>query len=67
MVISISGWILPCQSFGLSNKNGLFGILQFTENDENFFKRFGFESISNSSVEQISLEFAEYKLNGNNH
>ena len=29
------------------NKDGLFGILQFTENDENFFKRFVFESISN--------------------
>ena len=29
------------------NKDGLFGILQFTKNDEIFFKRFGFESISN--------------------
>ena len=31
----------------LINKNGLFVILQFTDNDENFFKRSGFESISN--------------------
>ena len=51
LVIPESVWILrrQCQSQGglLSNKNGLFVILQFTENDGNFFKRFGFESISN--------------------
>ena len=29
------------------NKDGLFGILQLAENDEIFFKRFVFESISN--------------------
>ena len=27
--------------------DGILTILQFTENDENFFKRFVFESISN--------------------
>ena len=41
LVIPESVWILrrQCQSQGglLSNKNGLFVILQFTENDENFF------------------------------
>ena len=51
LVIPESVWILrrQCQSQGglLSNKNGLFVILQFTENDEIFFKRLGFESISN--------------------
>ena len=31
----------------LINKNGLFVISQFTDNDEIFFKRSGFESISN--------------------
>ena len=27
---------IPCQTFGLSNKNGIFVILQFTENYEIF-------------------------------
>ena len=61
-------WILRCQSQGgiLSNKNKLFVISQFTENDEKFLND-QFRVYLKSAVEQISLEFAEFKLNGNNH
>ena len=40
LVILDSMWILRCQcqsQSGLTNKNGFFVILQFTENDEIFF------------------------------
>ena len=70
LVIPESVWILRrqwlCQSVGLSNKNKLFVISQFTENDEIFLND-QFRVYFKSAVEQISLEFAEFKLNGNNH
>ena len=47
------------------NKDGLFGILQFTENDENFFKRFVFESISNLLLNIFWLKLVNFSKNSN--
>jgi hypothetical protein len=58
LVIPESVWILrrqcQSQSVGLSNKKGLFVILQFTENDEKIFT-IRFRVYFKSSVEQISF------------
>ena len=45
--MSLEGFYHDKQVTYKIQNNGLFVILQLTENDENFFKRFGFESISN--------------------
>ena len=60
--MSLGGYYDVVVAYHQNNKDGLFGILQFTENDDNFFKRFVFESISNL-VEHFLIKLVNFSKN----